>query len=251
MIGVISVHDQKYIPLAEWTLHKNKKEYCEKHGYILEYADDGGASLTGKPMAWPPPIPDTHIPIGWGKIFLIKDVFRRHPEVEWIFSTDCDVMITNMDTKIEDIIKEHAGENTHVMIPADCNGINCGNMLVKNTPIGKAFLNTVISGMPLYRNWYMVENQLIQDLAIGSHLRENGMTPGGTFWAEVIKVLPQRVMNSYDYKKLPLLKNRPHFNDILDTDGQWQEDDFLIQWPATSLEYRINAAKEMYENKNQ
>lgn len=68
---------------------------------------------------------------------------------------------------------------------------------------------------------------------------------------EVIKVLPQRVMNSYDYKKLPLLKNRPHFNDILDTDGQWQEDDFLIQWPATSLEYRINAAKEMYENKNQ
>ena len=107
-------------------------------------------------------------------------------------------MITNMDTKIEDIIKEHAGPNTHVMIPADCNGINCGNMLVRNSPIGKAFLNTVISGMPLYRNWYMVENQLIQDLAIGSHLREDGINPGGTFWAEVIKVLPQRVMNSYD-----------------------------------------------------
>ena len=250
MIGVVSVHDQKYEPLAEWTLHKNKKEYCKKHGYILEYADDGGASLTGKPMMWPPPIPDTHIPIGWGKIFLIKDVFRRHPEVEWVFSTDCDVMITNFDTKIEDIIKEHAGENTHVMIPADCNGINCGNMLVKNTPIGKAFLNTVISGMPLYRNWYMVENQLIQDLAIGSHLREDGINPGGTFWAEVIKVLPQRVMNSYDYTKLPLLKNRPNFNDILGTDGQWQKDDFLIQWPATDLEYRINAAKDLSENKS-
>ena len=92
----------------------------------------------------------------------------------------------------------------------------------------------------------MVENQLIQDLAIGSHLREDGMKPGGTLWAEVIKVLPQRVINSYDYTKLPLLKNRPNFNDILGTDGQWQKGDFLIQWPATDLEYRINAAKEMY-----
>jgi len=67
MIGVISVHDQKYVPLAEWTLHKNKKEYCEKHGYILEYADDGGASLTGKPMAWPPPIPRYPYP-DWGGV---------------------------------------------------------------------------------------------------------------------------------------------------------------------------------------
>jgi len=245
MIAVVSVHDKKYEPLAEWTLHKNKKEYCEKHGYILEYADDGGEKVSGKPMMLPP-APETHIPIGWGKIFLMKDVFRRHPDVEWIFNTDCDVMITNLDTKIEDIVKEYAGPNTHVMIPADCNGINCGNMLVRNTPIGKAFLNTIISGMPLYRNWYMVENQLIQDLAIGSHLREDGMKPGGTLWAEVIKVLPQRVINSYDYTKLPLLKNRPNFNDILGTDGQWKKGDFLIQWPTTSLEYRIKAAKELY-----
>jgi len=25
MIAVVSVHDEKYEPLAEWTLHKNKK----------------------------------------------------------------------------------------------------------------------------------------------------------------------------------------------------------------------------------
>ena len=85
MIAVVSVHDKKYEPLAEWTLHKNKKEYCEKHGYILEYADDGGEKVSGKPMMLPP-APETHIPIGWGKIFLMKDVFRRHPDVEWIFN---------------------------------------------------------------------------------------------------------------------------------------------------------------------
>jgi hypothetical protein len=245
MIAVVSVNDEKYEPLAEWTLHKNKKVYCEKHGYLLEHISDGGAAIAGKPVMLPP-APETHIPIGWGKIFAMKDVFRRHPNVEWIFSTDCDVMITNMNIKLEDIIKEHANENTHVMIPADCNGINCGNMLVRNSPIGKAFLNTIIAGMPLYRNWYMVENQLIQDLCVGSHLRESGVTPGGTLWAGVCKLLPQRVINSYDYSNLPLLKNRPEYKDILGTDGQWKEGDFLIQWPATDLEYRIKAAKETH-----
>jgi len=53
-------------------------------------------------------------------------------------------------------------------------------------------------------------------------------------------------MNSYDYKNLPLLKDRPSHNDIWGESGQWQEGDFMIQWPATSLEYRISAAKEIY-----
>ena len=78
-IVVVSVHDEKYEPLAEWTLHKNKKPYCEKHGYILHYASDGGASVAGKPMmAKPqPPIPDTHIPMGWGKVFVIKEAMEK------------------------------------------------------------------------------------------------------------------------------------------------------------------------------
>ena len=248
MIAVVSVHDEKYEPLAEWTLHKNKKLYCEKHGYQLHYASDGGASIAGKPMmAKPqPPIPDTHIPMGWAKIFVIRKIMQQHPEVEWIFNTDTDVMITNMETKLEDIIKEHAGPNIHILIPADCNGINCGNMLIRNNAVGKAFINTIIAGMPVYRNWYLYENQLIQDMFVGSHLRESGITPGGTLWASVGKVLPQRVMNSYDYSNLPLLKNRSEYKDILGTDGQWKEGDFLIQWPSTDLEYRIKAAKETH-----
>ena len=71
------------------------------------------------------------------------------------------------------------------------------------------------------------------------------MTHGGTFWSRVGKVVPQRVFNSYDYTKLPRLKDRKEYKDILGTDGQWQEGDFLIQWPSTDLEFRIKAAKEM------
>jgi len=103
----------------------------------------------------------------------------------------------------------------------------------------------------VYRHWYLFEKQFSQDLLVGSHLEETGIKPGGTaMWARVGKVLPQRVMNSYDYKNSPLLQNRPNYQDIIGTDGQWQEGDFLIQWPSTDLNYRIKAAKEMYENLN-
>jgi hypothetical protein len=246
MIVVTSLHDQNFEPLAEITLYKNKLEYCLKHGYKLHYAKDGGDKVSGsKMMAKLPPIPETHNPMGWGKIFLMKEAMEKYPKADWIFNSDCDVMITNMNTKIEDIVKEHATGGTQILIPADCNGINCGNMIVRNSPIGKAFLDTVIAGMPLYRHWYMFENQLIQDLFVGTHLEETGVTHGGTFWARVGKVVPQRVFNSYDYTKLPKLKNRKEYKDILGTDGQWQEGDFLIQWPSTGLEFRIKAAKEM------
>jgi hypothetical protein len=66
-------------------------------------------------------------------------------------------------------------------------------------------------------------------------------------WARVGKVLPQRVMNSYDYENHPSLKNRAKYTDILGTDGQWQKGDFLVQWPATDLEFRIRAAKKVVD----
>tara|TARA_X000000368_G_scaffold399904_1_gene371311 strand:- start:6 stop:773 length:768 start_codon:yes stop_codon:yes gene_type:complete len=250
MYVVVSVNDQKYKPLADWTVFKNKKVYCERHGYVLKHYEDGAESLVGKPMrAGNPPIPKDHLPIGWAKVYAMKDAFEKYPDCEWIFNTDCDVMITNMTIKLEDIVNECTKDaNVHVIIPADCNGINCGNMFIKNSPIGKAFLDTIIAGLPLYREWYLFENQLIQDLCIGTHLTEQGVKAGGTLWGRVIKVLPQRVFNSYDYKKIPLLKDRPHYNDILGQDGQWKKGDFIIQWPSTDLDYRIKEAEELYNS---
>jgi len=121
-------------------------------------------------------------------------------------------------------------------------------MFVKNSPVGKAFLDTIIAGMPLYRNWYMFENQLIQDLCVGTHLTEQGVGPGGTLWGRVCKIISQRVFNSYNYKELPLLKDRESYSDILGNNGQWKESDFMIQWPSTSLEYRVEAAETLYKS---
>ena len=85
MIVFTTLHDQNYEPLAEWTLHKNKKLYCEKHGYILHYDTDGGERVIGMPVIVKrnPPIPDGHYPLGWGKIFLMKEAMdKRIAEME-------------------------------------------------------------------------------------------------------------------------------------------------------------------------
>lgn len=250
MFIVVTVNDEKYKPLAEWTVHKNKKLYCERYNYKLIHVEDGGESLVGKKLkAGIPPIPEDHEPIGWAKIYAIKDVFEKYPECKWVFNTDCDVMITNFNVKLENIVNKYAtDESIHVLIPVDCNGINCGNMFIKNSSIGKAFLDTIIAGMPLYRNWYMFENQLIQDLCVGTHLTEKGVMNCGTLWGRVIRLVPQREFNSYDYKNLPRLKNRPNYNDLIGKNGQWEKGDFIVQWPSTDLEYRLKEAENLYKN---
>jgi len=248
MIVVTSLHDEAFEPLAEWTLHKNKKLYCEKHGYTLHYATDGGDAVSGlKMMAVKnPPVPDTHVALGWGKIYLMKDAMDKFPDAEWIFNADCDTMITNMEIKLEDIVRDYTHSNTHILVPSDCHGINCGVMMVRNSPIGRAFLDTIIVGEPLYRHWYLYENQLIQDMLVGTYIWDGNVKSGGSCWSDVSNVLRQRVMNSYDYSNSPLLKDRPDYNDIWGESGQWQDGDFMIQWPAMNLEYRINAAKELH-----
>lgn len=248
MFVLVTVNDEKYKPLAEWTVHKNRKLYCEKHGYTLYHLEDGAESIIGKPVrAGNPPIPNDHIPIGWSKIYAIRNAMQQYPNAKWIFSSETDCMITNMNIKLEDIVNTQAHSNIHILVTADCNGINCGNMMIRNTPIGRAFIDTIIAGEPLYRHCGMFENQLIQDMLVGQWMWWGNMKPGGSVWSDVSIVTRQRVMNSYDYKNLPLLKDRSHYNDIIwGESGQWQEGDFMIQWPATSLEYRINAAKEMF-----
>ena len=87
-----------------------------------------------------PPIPETHYPVE-NKVYAMKDAFEKYPECEWIFNTDCDVMITNFTVKLESIVNEYAkDENVHVIIPVDCNGINCGNMFIKILLLVRLFL---------------------------------------------------------------------------------------------------------------
>jgi hypothetical protein len=103
--------------------------------------------------------------------------------------------------------------------------------LIRNSEIGKAYLDSIEAAGSIYKNHPMYENQYIQDSVTG------------TFWRSVVKVVPQRLFNSYDYTTMPKYTNVPH-NDALGVNGQWQPDDFMIHFPDKKLDERIKLALE-------
>ena len=64
MFVVVTVNDELYKPLAEWTVDKNKKVYCEKHGYTLYHSGDAATNIAIIPsMAKLLPRPETQYPM--------------------------------------------------------------------------------------------------------------------------------------------------------------------------------------------
>ena len=208
----------------------NKKEYCERHGYgFIAKVDEPyntrfhyGNPET-KDMGWE-----------WGfeRGYMFKEAFSKFPECEWVMCSDTDGLFTNHTLPLDRLVDNRF----HVIIPADINGINCGNILVRNSEIGRGFVNSMIGAMPAYRDNPMSENQWIQEMSTA------------TYWRKWIKIVPQRMFNSYDFTlyQFPRITGT---KDILGVDGQWQSGDFLIHivggmaFDKKSLQERIEIAK--------
>jgi hypothetical protein len=208
MYAVLSMNDAKYQPLADYTWTQNKAEYCKLHGYAAENKTEN-FRCTGKT-------------IGFEKIFFALDLLNEHPEYKWIWWTGCDAMITNFTIKIEDKIDPAYD----LIMVTDCNEINNDSFLMKNSQWSKDYLQYLIDVMPKYTDHYFYEQQAM----IESYPSRK----------DHIKIMPQRYMNSY------LNHLYPHQTkyDLLGTDGTWQQGDWLLHWPGTSLELRLQLAQE-------
>lgn len=224
MYALITLHDKNYQSLADLTWHNNKLVYAEKHGYAAHAMTDN----VGNPNE-----------VGYQKIHFAKKILEEHPEYEWIWWTGTDTMITNMFTRIEDRINN----NYHFIVSVDVNGINADSFLVKNSPEGRGFIDDIISIQDkAIQNWDTEQwamNHLLGFPGTGQ--------PGWPFgddlkitnhYKDIVKLMPQRYMNSFNY----LLYHYQDHRDRLGWDGNWQLGDWLIHWPATSLEYRIQLA---------
>ena len=206
MYAVISHNDEKYQPLADYTWNKNKQLYCELHGY------SGINKTTGFKGG---------IPIGFEKCFFIKELLDKHPEYEWIWWTGSDAMITNFTIKIEDKIDP----NYDLIIATDCNEINNDSFLIKNTQWAKDWMDELINLIPKYSNHYFYEQQAMIDTI--------------PKYKDKVKIVPQRYLNAY---KNDLYPHQSKF-DLLGNDGTWQKGDWLIHWPGTGLDLRLQLAR--------
>lgn len=206
-IAQITLNDSVYESLAEITFHKNKVEYCKRHGYEAIQKNSGFV----------------HEIIGFEKIQFIYDLLNDRSDLDWVHWTGTDTLITNFNQKLEDII-----DNTyHMVVCFDGNGMNVDSFLLKNSRIGRALMKWVLDNITEYANHYWYEQQALIDFYFKAPLGK-----------DIIKALPQRVMNSYIYDLYPEWRNRPHV-DHTGNDGDWKEGDFMLHLPGTSLQQRI------------
>ena len=65
------------------------------------------------------------------KIFKLVEKLKDY---DYVFCSDADVVITNRDIRIEDILFKYMDKENICLITSDYNSINSGNVIWKNTP---------------------------------------------------------------------------------------------------------------------
>ena len=180
----------------------SKKEYCKKRGY--EY-------ILGDEKFW-----DREKPIPWSKIPFLLDVLKNSSDGEFIFMSDADVYITNMDFEIEKSIVTLLPENKDLLMTIDsCGHINDGNILIRNSEWSRGFWKRVYEQTDLlYHPWW-----------------EN---------AAVIKLLE---LNKDDLNKTEITNNCRLFNAYIQgLQGMplWQPGDFLVHFAGIYDVRRMN-----------
>lgn len=113
---------EAYKERVKWTT-VNKKNYCKRHGY--DFIEDETIWNKSKP-------------IPWSKILLLLKYLERYDYIVWI---DADILIMNMDTKIETFIQRYPEYDQ--ITGSDWKMQNTGVWIIKNTMFSKLFLQEV------------------------------------------------------------------------------------------------------------
>jgi len=100
---------------------ESKRAYARKHGYTYI---QGGESFWNR--EWPIP---------WSKVGFVLKVLGEVPDGELIFLSDADVLITNPELRLEDIVIPLLPDNKDLLMTIDaCGHLNSGNLLMRNSP---------------------------------------------------------------------------------------------------------------------
>jgi len=198
-ICLASIYTEDIGPLAKITWDQNKKLYCEKKGY------DFRIKKQIEPYQ------------GFDKILFLETIINEN-KYDWIFWCDCDTLITNFEKNIEDLIDD----NYHFFLTTDVNGINGGVFLFKTSIEGLKYFSHIKQKMYEYaaQNTYK----------FGEEQTAMIKTYNNPEFKNIIKILPQKTMNSYDYNLYGYDRSRSL--DKLGNQGHWEKGDFVIHIPG-------------------
>ena len=205
MHAVASLHDANYSDLAALT-DAPKREYCDRYGYQFHVLTEMKYSTI----------------TGFNKIHFALDLFKQHPEIEWLLFSECDAMITNLNIRIEDKIDN----DYHFIVPVDRLNINSGNFLARNSEQGRAYLQMIVDSETAYKDVAWAEQQVIIDSI--------------EQYQDIVKIVPQKYMNSYEPEIYDYCDAR---FDVLGNSGAWEPGDWIVHWPGTYKPTRISRAE--------
>lgn len=192
-ISVFVRWDKSFEGVAEITFPV-LSAYCKRHGYALE-------------MVEYTKITDRLLPM-----------FFDHRDFDVMVHVDADVLITNPERRYEDILSAHP-EST-VLVGSDCNGINDGTMMIRNTPLGQLFALE------------MQKRTDMKDITSPQGALQQ-MVDCDPVFAKHVAILQQRTINSY----VTIEYSEYHGLDVLW--NNWLQGDFCLHVPALSIEKRI------------
>jgi len=161
----------------------SKRTYAAKHGYTY---------IQGGEEFW-----DRKRPIPWSKVGFVLDVLGKLPEGELVFLSDADVLITNLELRLEEQVASLLPAEKDLLMTIDaCGHINSGNMLMRNSPWLRDWWHRVAQQTDLlYHIWWenaamirlleTVSADLAKTEITTEHLRFNAYLrglPGQPLW---------------------------------------------------------------------
>jgi hypothetical protein len=170
----------------------SKRIYANKHGYIYIEANE---------ESW-----DRTRPVAWSKVDLVLTYLNKLPDGKLVWLSDADVLITNMDLKVEDhVLPLLPPEKDLLFIYDACHHLNSGNVLMRNSPWLRDF-------------WTRVNNRT----EFTYHIWWENMA--------MIKIMEE---NKKDQNKIQVTNKHKLFNAYimgLPNEPLWEQGDFLVHF---------------------
>jgi hypothetical protein len=203
-----------------------KREYCERNGYEFFAIKDEDFVVWTKPYS---------SFMDWNKAFYVNRLLNERPDIEWVLISEADATITNMTVRMEDKIDN----DYHVVIPVDRLQLNGGNWLLRNSPEGRAYIQMMVDVVEQYREDQSPEGKLIDKWGL-----QQVMIDTIDQYADIVKIVPQRYMNSYEPE---IYDYCDASKDILGTSAAWEKGDWIIHWPGIKHNIRLDRVKRLAE----
>jgi hypothetical protein len=219
-VCILTLHDAgAYRTMAELTIYQNKREYAERWKHDLLVLTQVNPEFA---------VPAGHAGgLTWDRLRVALEIGKTG-RYDWLYLVGCDALITNMTIPLTTFLDD----KYHFIIANDCCEWNADSFFFRCSLAGIGFMEAVMAEYERLKHHPWVEQQAMIEL--------RDKPP----WSGTWKVLPQREINSYDYRVYPASDPncqpaKRHGKDCAGNDGQWQPGDFLIHWAGVGINVRI------------